>query len=61
MQHFALEVFLDRSKLFMQAYRLATSKPYGYLLVDLESKSDRRFRHRRAIFAGENTVVYDID
>lgn len=60
-QHFAREVFPGKTKLFMQAYKLATCKEYGYLLVDLESKSDRRFRLRTNIFPGENTIAYDLE
>ena len=60
-QHFAREAFPGKTKQFMQAYRMATSKEYGYLLVDLESRKDSRFRLRTNIFPGENTVVYDIE
>ena len=60
-QHFAREAFPDKTKLFMQAYKLATSKDYGYLLVDLESKKDSRFHLRSNVFPGENTIVYDIE
>ena len=60
-QHFGREAFAGRTHLFMQAFRFATQKPYGYLIVDLESKSDKRFRLRTNIFPGENTIVYDLD
>ena len=60
-QHFAREAFAGKTNLFMQAFRLATQKLYGYLIVDLENKSDKRFRLRTQIFPGENTLVYDIN
>ena len=60
-QHFGREVFPGKTNLFMQAYRLATSKPYGYLIVDLESKRDSRFRLRTDIFPGQIPTIYDID
>lgn len=60
-QHFARELYPGRMHLFMQAYRMATAKPYGYLIIDLESKSDRRFRLRTDIFPGEILKVFDIE
>ena len=48
-------------RMYCQAFRLATQMPYGYLIVDLDSKSDKRFRLRTNIFPGEATIIYDID
>ena len=60
-QHFGREAFAGKTNLFMQAFRLATHNPYGYLIVDLDNKSDKRFRLRTNIFPGENTIVYDLN
>lgn len=60
-QNFGRQVFLGKTNLFMKAFRLATSKPFGYLIVDMESRSDKRFRLRTNIFPGENTIIYDTD
>ena len=47
-QHFAREAFPGKTKLFMQAYKMATSKDSGYLLVDLKAK-------RTVVFVSDQT------
>ena len=42
----------------MQAYRDATGKPYGYLLVDLTQSLDDRHRLRTKIFLGEQGEAF---
>ena len=39
------------------AYLDATSKPYGYLVVDLSPKSDEKYRLRSNVFPEESPVV----
>ena len=39
------------------AYLDATSKPYGYLVVDLSPKSDEKYRLRSNVFPDEAPVV----
>ena len=39
------------------AYLDATSKPYGYLVVDLSPKSDEKYRLRSNVFPDEVAVV----
>ena len=57
-QNFGRQVFPGKLKFFMNAYDRATSKPYGYLLIDLSPHSDRNYQLRSNILPGQDTVVY---
>ena len=46
------------TKVFMEVYQDATSKPHGYLVVDCDPKSPRELKLRMNIFPGEQTVCY---
>lgn len=56
--HFAKHAFYGKTAYFMKAYQLDTLKPFGYIIVDLDSRSERRFTLRSNIFPGEKTVIY---
>lgn len=43
---------------FLDAYNKATERPYGYLLVDMQSSTDSKLRLRTDIFPGETTVAF---
>ena len=45
-------------KLAEEAYRDATERPFGYLLIDLKLQQDERYRLVTNIFPGENQYVY---
>ena len=45
-------------KVAIEAYKDATSAPYGYLLIDLKPEQDERCRLRTNVFPGENQYVY---
>ena len=46
---------------FMEAYEDSTSKPYGYLLVDLSPKSEKDLRLRTTIFPDDKvTFIYEL-
>ena len=47
-----------KSQVFMEAYDDATSKPYGYLFVDLHPKSNNLLRLRDQILPNELCCVY---
>ena len=49
---------LGQTELLKEAYADATSKPYGYLVVDLNPHSDETYRFRTCIFPDEDTLVY---
>lgn len=46
-----------RSKYFLEAFKNATEKPYGYLLVDYKARTPDAYRLRTEIFS-LNQVVY---
>lgn len=47
-----------QTKFVLDAYKDATSVPYGYLLLDFKQRTDDRLRLRTCIFPGELQVVY---
>ena len=49
---------LNDFRALMGAYQLATLWPRGYLLVDLNPKTDQVLRYRTHIFPGERCVIY---
>lgn len=51
--HFAKQAFYGKPAYFMKAYQLATLNPFGYIIVDLDSRSERRFALRSNIFPGK--------
>ena len=54
----ARHMYPDSSKFAIEAYRDATSVPFGYLLVDLKPDQDERCRPRTNIFPGKRQYVY---
>jgi hypothetical protein len=56
--HLGRQVFPERVKYFKEAFSDATSKPYGYLLVDLKTTTPDDLRLRTDIFPDKNTTVY---
>jgi len=55
---FARQMYPTCWKFAVQGYEDATSMPYGYLLVDLKSDQDERYRLRTNVFPGEMQHVY---
>ena len=45
---------------FVNAYLDSTSKPYGYIIVDLSPQSNDQVRLRSLIFKGEDPIVYKL-
>ena len=54
----ARQMYPGNSKFMIEAFADATMAPYGYLLIDLKSETDERFRLRTNIFPGETQYVY---
>ena len=52
------QLYPYNSKVFMEAYQDATSKPHGYLVIDCNPKSPRELKMRTNIFPDEQTVCY---
>lgn len=48
----------ENSKLVEEAYRDATNKPHGYLMIDLKQNTDDVYRLKTNIFPNEYTVCY---
>lgn len=56
---FGRQVFPQQSKYFFDVYQKATNlSSFGYLLVDLNSHSNKLYTLRTRIFPGEDTIVY---
>lgn len=52
------QMFPGNIKYFMDSYQKATSKPYGYLLVDINPHTDKSYQLRTNILPGQATIVY---
>lgn len=57
-QCFGRQCFPNNSKYFMDSYNKATSEPYGFLVVDLDPRSDKKYQLRSHILEGQTPVVY---
>ncbi|MEO1263987.1 MAG: hypothetical protein AAFZ15_34595 [Bacteroidota bacterium] len=51
------QMFGQKKNLFVQAFQLATSKPYGCLTVDLSQRCDPKLQLRSNILPGEGPVI----
>lgn len=52
------QIFPRQLNFFMDAYRKATEKPYGYLLVDISPHSDPKYKLRTQILPSQSMVVF---
>ena len=52
------QIFPRQLYYFMEAYRKATEKRYGYLLVDLSSHSDSTYKLSTNIIPGQTMILY---
>lgn len=52
------QLYPGEHKFFLEAYKDACSKPFGYLLIDNEPTTDDSHRLRTSIFPGEQCIVY---
>ena len=52
------QMYPNKSKILVEAFKEATSIPYGYLLVDMRADLDEQFRLRTGIFPGDIHYVY---
>lgn len=52
------QLYPGRWKILMKSFSDATSRDYGYLIVDLAPNSDDTYRLRTHVFPGEDTVIY---
>ena len=52
------QMYPGNGKFLVEAFKMATEKPYGYLLIDLRADTLEKYRLRSNIFAGERQYVY---
>lgn len=57
-QTFGKQQFPRKENYFMDAFEKATSKPYGYLLIDLNPHSNKAYQLRTDILPGQITEVF---
>ena len=58
LQCLARQAFLGKSSFLVEAYKDATSQPYGYLILDFSPVSEEAYRVRTKVFPGEDTIIY---
>ena len=58
LQCLARQAFLGKSTFLMEAYKDATSQPYGYLVLDFSPGAEEAYRVRTRVFIGEDTIIY---
>ena len=56
--HLARQMYDRDSKVMEDAFQDATSKPHGYLLIDLKQATPEHLRLRTNILPGEALAVY---
>lgn len=56
--HLAKQMYLGNIKFLQQSFKNATSKPFGYLLIDSRANTPDEIRLRTHIFPKETTYVY---
>ena len=56
--YLARQMFPGNPKLLQEAYADATTKPYGYLLIDLKTTTPESYRLRTQIFPGDIQYAY---
>lgn len=56
--HLAKQMYPGKTKYVQEAYADATSKPYGYLFIDLKQDTPEYGRLRTNILPGETQYVY---
>lgn len=54
----ARQMYPGQSKFLVEAFKDATEKPFGYLLLDLKPDTEEKYRIRTNIFPGERHFVY---
>lgn len=52
------QLFPGRSKILTKIYADASSKRYGYLVLDMLLHSEDKYRLRTCVFPGEDSIVY---
>ncbi|GFY33058.1 uncharacterized transposon-derived protein F54H12.3 [Trichonephila clavipes] len=56
--HLGRQLYPRKVKFFQECYADATSKPYGYLLIDLKPETDESLRVRTGFNGRRKTILY---
>ena len=51
-------MYPGKSAFMVEAFKNATSAPYGYLLIDLKQETTEKLRLRTELFPGDDLFVY---
>ena len=54
----ARQMYPGKSAFMIEAFKNATSAPYGYLLIDFKQETDDKLRLRTGIFPGDVQYVF---
>lgn len=57
-RYLARQIYPEKSKYVIESYVDATSKPYGYLLIDLKQSTPSEYRLRTDIFPDQFQIFY---
>ena len=57
-QCLARQAFVGKSKFLLEAFKDATSQPYGYLIFDFSPMGHEAHRVRTRVFPEEDTIIY---
>ena len=49
---------MGKSKFLFEAFKDATSQPYGYLILDFSPIGHEAYRVITSVFLEENTIIY---
>jgi hypothetical protein len=55
--HLGRQIYPDDAKYFREAFDDATTKPYGYLLIDLRTTTPDDLRLRTSVFADDDDLA----
>ena len=58
-QYLARQAFTGKSKFLLEAFKDATSQPYGFLVLDFSPSGEEAYRVRSRIFPEEDTIIYE--
>ena len=54
----ARQMYPGKSAFMIEAFKNATSAPYGFLLIDLKQETEDQLRLRTGLFPGDDLFVY---
>lgn len=57
-RNIGVQLFPRRLDFFLSAYRQATDRPYGYLMIDMHASSDPLLRLRTNIFKDDEKIIF---